>query len=719
MNFGNIIKKIHLEGKGKITKQVTAAIVAFSLLVVISVSSALFLGTKGIVAKEMLKTNAGVLSQLEQYVDIQLVDNVYSIINDNFIDFDSNKALTEFFYSNKCSMKSYYRLLGFVSNIKNGNDFIDSIYIYSSRNDSTISSSDGLLKEALLSNYSNVPAIHSTMKKSKSRRFWITPSENGNHLITCVQIIPVINFEKSEGFIAINIDVENMVKSVSDELESCEMAIMLPDGRLLAHSNLEQLAEGRLDMDKTSQLFSLSLGSTTERINGQIYSIIWQESNKTYLKYAMLFPEGAYNNRIRILMLYCFGIVIAMLLIVVVASYYLSKFIMTPVYNNATYLEGKLVHDIIHGSSVNDENVKRRLAAFDAVLDFDKYYLVMFSASKLIFDNLDLAGRERVANSAFDFIKEYFNENGKAICSKETLSEIVIVFNTSCSRSEVTVICCKALAILREKCKMEFNVAISDTCYKVEYINNSFESVCKTLEYGYVFGYNKVLDFAELKKIESHFSGLSSKQQKDMEGWLREGDITSFSKLINDIFKTMKDGKYSISSVKSILIQIVSIIQRIGDEKSLFGNSKESALQFSYWDKIQSLDEFAIWVNILLEQFEESVQNRSINRHRELIANVDRYIVENIGVEITLNSVADAMKISPNYLSKIFKDERGVSFSNFLSDKKLERAEELLVTTKKSVSEIVKIVGYANEAYFTKLFKKKYGDTPGSYRKRK
>ena len=75
------------------------------------------------------------------------------------------------------------------------------------------------------------------------------------------------------------------------------------------------------------------------------------------------------------------------------------------------------------------------------------------------------------------------------------------------------------------------------------------------------------------------------------------------------------------------------------------------------------------------------------------------------------------MNISPNYLSRIFKEESGESFSGFVQDKKLEYAQNLLITTKYSVSEISKLSGYSNEAYFSKLFKSKYSTTPGQYRK--
>ena len=111
MKIIGLINKINIWENGKLSKKVTALLVAFSLLIVISVSVALFFCTKGMVAEEMNKANASILSQIEQHIDTGLVDNVYSIINDSFIEFDSNEPLIDFFYTNNCSMKSYYHLI--------------------------------------------------------------------------------------------------------------------------------------------------------------------------------------------------------------------------------------------------------------------------------------------------------------------------------------------------------------------------------------------------------------------------------------------------------------------------------------------------------------------------------------------------------------------------------------------------------------------------------
>lgn len=166
-----------------------------------------------------------------------------------------------------------------------------------------------------------------------------------------------------------------------------------------------------------------------------------------------------------------------------------------------------------------------------------------------------------------------------------------------------------------------------------------------------------------------------------------------------------------------MLLQIVSVIFRVGTDKNLFDSEDNASVMFSYADKIKSIDEYSIWIGVLLEHFKDTSEDKESNGQRHFISRVESYITENISNDISLNSVAEAMNISPNYLSKIFKEETGESFSGFVQDKKLERAAELLLTTKYSVSEISKMAGYANEAYFSKLFKSRYSTTPGQYRK--
>ena len=103
-------------------------------------------------------------------------------------------------------------------------------------------------------------------------------------------------------------------------------------------------------------------------------------------------------------------------------------------------------------------------------------------------------------------------------------------------------------------------------------------------------------------------------------------------------------------------------------------------------------------------------------RNKEIVAKVKDYIKRNIlNQDISLNSVADSFYLSPNYLSKIFKDETNINFIDYLVETRLEMSKELLMSGKLSIEEISSVVGYSSSQYFIRKFKTRYGKTPKQY----
>ena len=95
-------------------------------------------------------------------------------------------------------------------------------------------------------------------------------------------------------------------------------------------------------------------------------------------------------------------------------------------------------------------------------------------------------------------------------------------------------------------------------------------------------------------------------------------------------------------------------------------------------------------------------------------AYIDRHYMD---PELSLSSVADAVALSPNHLSTLFKSKIGVGFSEYLTEVRLRQAKRLLITTDLLVSEVGERVGYQNMEYFSMLFKKNTGQTPSQYRR--
>ena len=84
--------------------------------------------------------------------------------------------------------------------------------------------------------------------------------------------------------------------------------------------------------------------------------------------------------------------------------------------------------------------------------------------------------------------------------------------------------------------------------------------------------------------------------------------------------------------------------------------------------------------------------------------------------DISLNMVADEVALSPAHFSTIFSQSLGTTFIEYLTDKRLQYAKELLKETNKKLAEIAMEIGYNDPNYFSFLFKKKQGISPKEYR---
>ena len=98
------------------------------------------------------------------------------------------------------------------------------------------------------------------------------------------------------------------------------------------------------------------------------------------------------------------------------------------------------------------------------------------------------------------------------------------------------------------------------------------------------------------------------------------------------------------------------------------------------------------------------------------IQKVQDYVRNNLGEDLSLNSLADMVFFNPKYLSRLFKQVTGFNLSDYIIEKKLAKAKELLEQSHIKIHEIAKAVGYSSGPYFTKFFKKGANITPQEYR---
>ena len=101
-----------------------------------------------------------------------------------------------------------------------------------------------------------------------------------------------------------------------------------------------------------------------------------------------------------------------------------------------------------------------------------------------------------------------------------------------------------------------------------------------------------------------------------------------------------------------------------------------------------------------------------------VVAKARNYIDENYNKDISLDEVSRMVDISPYYFSKLFKQEQGEGFVEYLTRIRMTNARQLLKNQKYSIKEICSMCGYSDPNYFSRIFKRYEGVTPSEFRER-
>ncbi len=146
------------------------------------------------------------------------------------------------------------------------------------------------------------------------------------------------------------------------------------------------------------------------------------------------------------------------------------------------------------------------------------------------------------------------------------------------------------------------------------------------------------------------------------------------------------------------------ILKKIEDEeKNKFGD----------YEKMQKMYLRQLLILITRNRIKE--QCVVISENEKLVQEAAVYISENYEQELCLENLANRYSVSPGHFSKLFKRITGVGVSEYIRISRVNAAQELIESTKLSITEIAQKCGFNDSNYFTQVFKKIVGITPKKY----
>jgi two-component system response regulator YesN len=194
------------------------------------------------------------------------------------------------------------------------------------------------------------------------------------------------------------------------------------------------------------------------------------------------------------------------------------------------------------------------------------------------------------------------------------------------------------------------------------------------------------------------------------------GNIKGALEAFKDIYLWLiSNYSEDMDNIKSKLIDLLFVIEKALPYKvSSFSKSKQSyILSILKTNSKEVLENQFIHV---ISQLSDEIQAQIKSEIDGIIPRVLKYLDNNYYKEITLADAAKSVNISYHYFSKIFKEEAGKNFSDYLTDLRIEKSMSFLENHSISIKEVCHKIGYNDPNYYCKIFKKVTGMTPTEYR---
>lgn len=276
-------------------------------------------------------------------------------------------------------------------------------------------------------------------------------------------------------------------------------------------------------------------------------------------------------------------------------------------------------------------------------------------------------------------------------------------------------------AKVQEYLGLECSIGISLPFKRLSDAKRAYKESSQALKLRFILGSNIIVRYADIedqgnaeKTVYTKLRLIEEQMMLALEERQLEKVEQQFQRYLDELL--CKDGLYQEHHL--LLLQLasrtVSIAQEQGLSMQQLWNGEE---ELKHLFRLQTRSEIESWFHSKLFKpvigiLEDMADKQFVSITRRIV----EIVQEQYDKDISLEYCAAVMNFNPAYISRVFKKEMGVSFSEYLSEYRMNIAKNLLATTELKVSEIGQKVSYTNISAFIRTFRRTFGVTPGQYR---
>lgn len=234
---------------------------------------------------------------------------------------------------------------------------------------------------------------------------------------------------------------------------------------------------------------------------------------------------------------------------------------------------------------------------------------------------------------------------------------------------------------------------------------NDYENMRQAMSYG-------VKDFLfKPKMYPEDIAEAIRKVQKEMaenREALNKVEPDNYPEQFEKLLKLIETDKTGVQDAVGYIVEFLNHLMRLDDTKDAVLHELGTVLFGNLYAirQCRKKDELLRIMNGIMER----IQDERGGKRKDILFGALQFIdIHLTDMDLSQEMVAEHIGLSVSYFCRFFKNEMGISYSNYIIKKRIEFAEQLYRTTDMKVYEIARKVGYSNEKYFARLYKEQTG----------
>lgn len=385
-------------------------------------------------------------------------------------------------------------------------------------------------------------------------------------------------------------------------------------------------------------------------------------------------------------------------------------------YDSLPYLKERFCNELLKGG-LDDRTAEERMTFLGIQFKYRSFQVAVLAINFSESDNEE--SRYVQGLNVMEKVRACFLENRHALIFFDIQNRIVILNNDEDFD-------------LLEKCELlkdavgrspgcSVGIGVGSLKREPREISVSYQEALDALDYRVAVGKNAVVPYHHIHLNNRENRSNAAELYNKLGIYLKSGLKTEAKEIIGQLLDSVDlENAAAIRRIHTAALEILMICLRNTmdtemDTEDLYKYEVESLSRIF---QIDTLPEIKAHLFRVMENCSQTIGRQQISKIDHLILSVKKYVDLNYpSRELSLSSAAKTFFLNPSYLSRTFKKEAGVSFSEYLTTVRMEKAIRLLMEQDMRSFEIADAVGISDANYFGTCFKKYTGVSVSDYRK--